>query len=353
MGQKKDGGTVLNAIYITIAFCFVILFHELGHFIVARSLGIKVEKFSIGFGPVLLKIKKGTEYVISAIPLGGFVKMKGENPYDEKREFSPDEFFSKTPFQRTLVVIAGPVANFLLGFLLFFFVFWLGGAVNPINKPIVGRVFDKTPAKTAGLKKGDIIISINGEKIATWNELVKAVHPNAGKKLLFEIKRDGKTFTTEIIPRYDGTAKVGLIGIEASYEKKKIGVFNAFTFAAIKSAGVTILTMRYLYKAIVGKVKAQLAGPIGIASMMDKTIKQGWSIFFNLLALVSLDLGLINLFPIPLMDGGHVAIFAWEGIRKKFPSKKAYGVFQTIGLTIILFLIAFATRSDLLRIFRR
>ncbi|MCD6413501.1 MAG: RIP metalloprotease RseP [Elusimicrobia bacterium] len=343
----------MNIIYIIIAFSFVIFFHEFGHFILAKILGIKVEKFSIGFGPALIKIKKKTQYVLAAIPLGGFVKMKGENPYDGEREFSDDEFFSKTPLQRSLVVIAGPLANFLLGFLIFFFVFWAGGVLSPVNKPIVGEVFKGTPAEKAGLKKGDVIISINGGEIRTWEELVKTVHPKWGKELVFEIRRDEKTFTKKITPRYDKTSKVGLIGIEASYEKKSVSVLVAFSLAAKKSVAITLLTVRYIYRTLVGKVRAQLSGPIGIASMMNKTLKQGWVVFFNLLALVSLNLGLINLFPIPLMDGGHVAIFAWESFRRKFPSRKAYNVFQTIGLAIILFIIVFATRSDLLRIFRK
>jgi len=339
----------VNAIYILLALGLVIVFHEFGHYVVAKRLGIRVEKFSLGFGPVLLKIKKETEFLLSLIPLGGYVKMKGEHPFEE-REFTGDEFFSKTPLQRSCVVIAGPAANFILGFIIFFFTFWLGGVLIPQNEPVIGRVFDKSPALSAGLLKGDRIISVDSRQLKTWEGLVEVVHPGAGKELTFIIERDGKRFQKKITPKLNKSAKVGLIGIEGSYKRKLIPPWKAILFAGEKCAEITYMTLKFLFLAISGKISADVAGPIGIATMMNDTLKQGWLMFLNLIALVSLNLGLINLFPVPLLDGGHVAIFTWEGISKKFPSKKAYAALQTIGLAMIIFLIIFATRNDILRL---
>jgi len=338
---------LLNAIYIILAIGLVIVFHEFGHYVIAKRQGIFVEKFSLGFGPVLLRIKKETEFLLSLIPLGGYVKMKGEHPFEE-RKFTGDEFFSKTPLQRSFVVIAGPAANFVLGFIIFFFTFWLGGVLIPQNKPIVGRVVANSPAEKAGLKKGDIIASVDNKVLKTWDDLVEIVHPNAGKELNFTVSRNGKNFQKKITPKESGG--IGLIGIEVFYRRELIPPWKALPLAAGKCAIIIYTTLKYLYLAVTGKVAADVAGPIGIAAMMNDTLKQGWVMFLNLVAGLSLSLGLINLFPIPLLDGGHIAIFTWESIRKKFPSQKAYNVIQTVGFAVILFLIIFASHKDILRL---
>ncbi len=339
--------SLLNVIYIILAIGLVIVFHEFGHYIVAKRHGIFVEKFSLGFGPVLLKIKRETEFLISLIPFGGYVKMKGEHPF-EGRKFLEDEFFSKTPFQRSSVVIAGPLANFVLGFIIFFFTFWLGGVMVPQNKPVVGRVVKDSAADKAGLKKSDTILTVDGKVLETWDDLVETVHPNAGRELNFEILRNGKKFQKKITPKESGG--IGLIGIEVFYTREFIPPWKALVAAAGKCALIIYTTLKYLYLAVTGKVAADIAGPIGIAAMMNDTLKQGWVMFLNLVAGLSLSLGLINLFPIPLLDGGHIAIFAWEGIRKKFPSQKVYNMIQTVGLAVILFLIIFASQNDILRL---
>ncbi|MFH1353250.1 MAG: RIP metalloprotease RseP [bacterium] len=340
---------ILNVIYIILAIGLVIVFHEFGHYIVAKRHGIFVEKFSLGFGPVILRIKRETEFLISLIPFGGYVKMKGEHPFEE-RKFTGDEFFSKTPLQRSFVVIAGPLANFVLGFIIFFFTFWLGGVLIPQNKPVVGRVVKDSPADKAGLKKSDIILTVDGKVLKTWDDLVGTVHPNAGKELNFEISRNGKKFQRKITPKESIGSGIGLIGIEVFYTREFIPPWKALALSAGKCALIIYTTLKYLYLAVTGKVAADIAGPIGIAAMMNDTLKQGWVMFLNLVAGLSLSLGLINLFPIPLLDGGHIAIFAWEGIRKKFPSQKVYNVIQTVGLAVILFLIIFASRNDILRL---
>ncbi len=341
---------ILDSIYILLAISLVIIIHESGHYAAARLIGVYVEKFSLGFGPVLIKIKRETEFLISLIPLGGYVKMRGEHPF-EKGESSPDGFFSKNPLQRTFVVVAGPVGNFVLGFFILFITTWAGGKLVMQNSSKAGDIIGGKAAEAAGLKQGDSIISINGKLMKKWDDLTAAIHPNAGKQLLFLIERDGKRFTKKITPRLDKQTGNGLIGITAPYTRTALAPHKAFLTAGKRSSQIVIMTAKFLFMAIAGKVKAEVTGPVGIASIMKDTLRQGWIAFFELVALLSLNLGLINLFPIPILDGGHVVIFAWEGITKKFPSEKAYGIMQTIGLVFILFIMLAATRSDLLRIF--
>ncbi len=341
---------ILHSIYILLAISLVIIIHEFGHYAAARIIGVYVEKFSLGFGPVLLKIKRETEFLISLIPLGGYVKMRGEHPF-EKKESSPDGFFSKSPLKRIFVVTAGPAGNFVLGFIILFITTWAGGKLIMQNLSKAGNIIGGSAAESAGLKQGDSIISINGRSMEKWEDLTEAIHPSAGKELLFIIERDGERLTKKITPRLDKRTGSGLIGITAPYTRAPIAPHKAFLSAGERSAGIVIMTAKFLIMTITGKVKAEVTGPVGIASIMKDTLKQGWIAFFELVALLSLNLGLINLFPIPILDGGHVLIFAWEGITKKFPSEKAYGIMQTIGLVFILFIMLAATRADLLRIF--
>lgn len=349
---NPDVVNIIHFIYIILAFGLVIFIHEFGHFLVARRVGIFIEKFSLGFGPALLKVKKdSTEFILSLIPFGGYVKMKGESPFEDTGD--DDAFFSKSPFKRSLVVLAGPVNNFLLGFVIFCFTIWAGGVVIVQNKSAVGDVFVDSPAMRAGLKTGDKILSIDGNKLNSWDELAKAVHPNAEKELAFLIERNGNVFEKKITPQLNPQEKIGLIGITAPYERTRVPVYMAIIEAADRSAAITILTLKFMIYAIGGKVKAEIAGPVGIASMMNRKLKQGWLAFAEMVALISLNLGLINLFPIPLLDGWHITIFAWEAASKKFPSKKVYNAFQTAGVIIILSIIVFATRSDLIRIFAK
>jgi len=343
-------GALKQIWYVLFAFGLVILAHEFGHFIVARKLKIFVEKFSFGFGPAILKIKRKTTYLISLIPLGGYVKMKGENPFSE-REHTDDEFFSKTPFERILVVLAGPVANFLLAFFIFFLVYWIFGVPHPQNLPIAGDIIKGTPAHKAGLLPGDRIVSVNDEEISTWEELVKKIQPNAGKKLKIVIKRGDELKTFFIVPQCNPELKVGTIGIMISYKNQTFPFAKSLYLSAEKCVGITVLTLKYLSLALRKKIKAEISGPIGIATMIGKTANQGFSFFLNLLGLISLNLFLINLFPIPLLDGGHIVIFLWEMVRKKFPSEKTYNILQTIGLAILLMAIIFASKNDILKIF--
>jgi len=219
------------------------------------------------------------------------------------------------------------------------------------NLSKAGDIISGSAAEAAGLKQGDSIISINGKLMKKWDDLTAAIHPSAGRELLFIIERNGEQFTKTITPRPDKKSGIGLIGITAPYTRAPVAPHKAFLTAGKRSARIVILTTRFLVMTIAGKVKAEVTGPVGIASIMKDTLKQGWIAFFELVALLSLNLGLINLFPIPILDGGHVVIFAWEVITKKFPSEKAYGIMQTIGLVFLLLIMLAATRSDLIRLF--
>ncbi len=338
----------------------LIFFHELGHFTVARLFGIRVLKFSIGFGPRIWGIvKNGTDYCISAIPLGGFVKMLGEVPNEE---IPPEErhlAFSHRPvYQRALVVAAGPFANFLLAQVIFFFILLVYG--NPILQPEIGSVKPASPAAKAGLQKGDVFLSVNGKKVDSWEDVSKLIKASDGGEIILKVKRGEKIFQVRVKPQistlkniFGEEVKVPLIGVTASgnIRIEKLSPLRAFFMSFQRTWELTKLTWEGFIKIIERVVPlSTLGGPIMIAQMAGQQAQQGLLNLFYFMAILSINLAILNLLPIPVLDGGHLFFFAIEAIKGSPLTTRQMQIAQQIGLFILGSLMLLVFYNDIARL---
>jgi regulator of sigma E protease len=412
----------------------LVFVHEFGHFIMAKRAGVRVEKFSLGMGPKLFGYKKGdTEYIISALPLGGYVKMAGENP-DEEPTGAPDEFQSKTVWQRAKIAATGPLTNILLAFLVMPLVFMVGTysegpakvgyvesgspaeragfmagdviekingrsindwtkalsliAVNPDTDVIVtidrrgerktftlrpqtatelkigmsglipdmpaeiGRLKPGFPAEKAGIQLNDKIIAVNGTTIYHWNQFSSLVRESKGKKLSIAIERAGKRTEIDVTPQEDSGRYV--IGVEPIVKLvfKKYGFLESLRLGfdkTIESVDLTLITLKKLLTFNLS-IKT-LGGPVMIAQMSGQAAAAGLSSFLSLLAIISISLGILNLLPIPVLDGGLILFLIIEAIRKKPLSRRVMEVSQSIGAAVLITLIAVVSYNDVMRMF--
>lgn len=339
----------------------LVFVHELGHFLVARLCGVGVEVFSLGFGPKILRKKKGrTEYCISAIPLGGYVKMTGEEPgaalEPEEKEIS---FTHKSVGKRALIVAAGPFFNFLLAIVIFYLLYQISGVY--LAKPEVGKVLENTPALEAGILPGDVIKEISGQPVATFDDISKAVAASRGEAIDVVVEREGRTFVIPVRPeRRDGKNVFGetvdryVIGILGTGETfhRSLNVFQAATRSLADTWGLVKLTILSVVKMISGTVSADnLGGPIMIAQMAGEQARAGMVNFVWFIALLSVNLGIINLFPIPVLDGGHLLFFGIEAVIGRSVSDKLREKLVQFGAAVLVALMIFVFYNDIVRIF--
>ena len=424
-----------------LAFLFVlgvlVFVHELGHFMAARRLGVRVITFSLGFGPKILKFTRGdTEYCISIIPLGGYVKMAGENP-DDPRSGKPDEFLSKTKWQRFQILIMGPVMNILLAVVVMAVVLAQGadvpayqdeppvvgmvGAGSPAEKvgiqrgdriltvsgddidtwqdlfvaigtrpdrdvpvtllrngqtvavtvrpnpetryevgdigvlpdvnPVVGAVVPGDPAERAGIRKGDTIVAVNGERVIFGRQLVTATSRSVGKPIDLTIKRDGQEQHISVTPEQRGDR--GMIGITISEATKSFqpGPLEAVKLSVERNIEFGGLIFKTLGGLFVGETSPrQLMGPVAIAQLSGESAEAGWIALFTLMASISLNLGLLNLMPVPVLDGGHILIMALEGVARRDFSMQVKEKFLLAGFVVLMMLMVTVIYNDLMRI---
>jgi regulator of sigma E protease len=429
--------TALSFLFVLGVLVFV---HELGHFLVARWHGVRVITFSLGFGTKILKFERGgTEYCISLIPLGGYVKLAGET-VEENRTGAPDEFLSKSKWVRFQVYIAGPIMNILLAWIVLAGVLSQGADVPLFESsaPVIGVVAENSPAAGAGLRVGDRILTVNGRSVDTWEDLSIEVLPRAGRELSVLVARDGGQVSVRITPDAVGRYEFGDIGIgpalrpqvmqvnpgtpaeraglrsgdvlvavggersltqervierirasanaplpllvardgaevelsvvpEGSVGSATIGVslspyetrridptmLEAFRMSAVQNWESTKLigrTLRGLFTA--DTPVRQLMGPVAIAEMSGTAASIGWVALFNLMAMISLNLGLLNLMPVPVLDGGHIAILAVEGIARRDLSIKVKERILTVGAVAIVLLMVTVIFNDIARLLR-
>ena len=339
----------------------LIFFHEFGHFLIARFFGVGVEKFSLGFGPRLIGKKVGiTDYRISAIPLGGYVKMVGEEP---DAEIDPEEiplsFTHKHVAKRMAIVAAGPVANILLAVIIFFGIFLFSGTF--VLKPSVGSVKQGAPAFSAGLEKGDLITAINGSAINSWDEMAEIINGSKGKTIRLAVRRGDSTRNFTITPEQVTTKNIFgediqryIIGITASGESysKDLNLFQAFSESLLQTYRVTELMVVIIAKLITGDISTDtLGGPIMIAQMAGDSAKAGIGSLISFIALISINLAIINLLPIPVLDGGHLLFFSIEAIKGSPVSIKVREIAQQIGLFLLILLMIVVFYNDISRIF--
>lgn len=339
---------------------FLIVFHELGHFLVARRAGVGVLKFSIGFGPRLVGFRHGmTEYVISAVPFGGFVKMVGEDPEEEVRaEDLPYSFTAKPLWKRTAIVLAGPVANLLLAFVAFASAFLIYGAQVPSEAARVGGLVEGMPAKAAGMQRGDLVVALDGKPIETWDELAAAINASAGRTLALTVERGGQRFDLSVTPQpredknlfgeVQGTAF--RIGIERSFDSETVSPLEAVRLGAYETVWWIRTLILSLWKLIAGVIPAdQIGGPILIVQAAGEHAQRGLDNLLHFMAMISVNLAILNLLPIPVLDGGHLVFFLIEGILRRPLAIRHREIATQVGLVLLVGLMAFAIYNDIAR----
>lgn len=337
----------------------LIIVHEFGHFIVAKRMGVRVERFSLGFGPQLFKRKKkDTEYVLSLIPLGGYVKLAGDNL--EEYKGNPDEYLAKSPGQRAAIIFFGPLLNYVLGFLFFWLIFFIG---YPMLTTKVGSLIDGLGAKEVGIQVGDRIVAVDGQKVDLWEELQKIIQDKKStdvvkvsllrnnKELVYEVKIKEKELDDLLGQKHS----VGLLGItpEGEIVQVRYGPIESFILGANKTKDLTVITYRALWRIARGKLsmRESVTGPLGLFYITSKAAKVGMVALLHLIAVLSLSLSIFNLLPFPVLDGGHLVFLAMEKIRGKTLGLKAERIVTQIGLTVIISLALFVTYNDFLRFF--
>ncbi len=337
---------------------FLIFFHELGHFLAARMFGVTVEVFSIGFGKKLFcKKYKNTNYCLSAIPLGGYVQMKGQDDLDPlKRSKDKDSYNAKKPWQRIIILLAGPFANFLLAFILYLAISFIG--VKELA-PVIGKITPNSPAAKAHLKPKDKIIQINDIKIKTWRDLSEAIKNSKGK-LTFIIKRDKEIKTVNITPKiiklkniFGEDVKKRAIGIMPSGDlvTLHLNFIETFKYAFNRTLDASYLIVKGLQKLIEGIVPLnQMGGVISIVQVTSKAAEVGIVALFSLTALISVNLGVLNLLPIPALDGGHIIFNLYEMIFKRPPNEEVLYKLTIGGWIALLSLMLFTIYNDIIRI---
>jgi len=340
----------------------LIFFHELGHFLIAKRSGIRVERFSLGFPPKLIGKKVGdTEYCISWIPLGGYVKMAGEEPDEKMLKGEPWEFMSKPVGVRALVVMAGPVMNLLLAVFIFWgIIFFMGKQKIHEESTKVGLVAAGGPADKAGIKPGDEIISINGIKVTSFREMARIIYQQVEKPIEVKWIREGKEYTAQITTFKDRVLnekgelqEVGKIGIGPTYTTVKVG----FLRSLVEGMGTVIFilseSIKFIWGLITGAASIKLlGGPLFIAQTAGETAKSGFVNLLSFMALLSVNLSLINLLPIPVLDGGHLLFLGIEKIKGSPLSLKQRATMQQIGLAFLILLIILVTYNDFLRLIK-
>ncbi len=337
--------TLLATIFV---FGLLVFVHELGHFLTAKMVRMRVDEFAIGFGPKLVSFRRGeTLYSLRIIPLGGFNKIAGMDPDEEHDERS---FCAKPVWARMLVIFAGSAMNFILPVLLFCIVFWSSGIETPSEKAIIGNLLPGKPAATAGILPGDHIRTVNGASVDSWKQFVSAVQGNAGNKLTITIDRKGEPHSIDVIPEYDQRTNRGIIGVTPEIIMYHPGVIDGIGIAVKHTYTIAIAMLNGIGQMITGKAAADVAGPIGVAQMAGQVAQNGLIPLLQFAAFLSINLGLINLLPVPVLDGGHLVTLTIEAIRRKPLSSKSLQFVQMVGLALLMMLFLLATFKDITRL---
>jgi len=335
----------------------IILVHEWGHFIVARLIGVKVERFSFGFGPLLLRwTRSGTEYVLSLLPFGGYVKLAGEVEEGRSSPAKPWEYRGRSLVERGSIVLAGPLINYAVGFILFFIVFVIGA---PIFTTKIGHLLKGYPAAEAGLLEGDRIVAVNGKEVDAWEEMTRSIQTQTDAVTL-TVEREGKRFPQRVRPKvlertnlFGTVTRVGMVGITPSDEVRtqRYSPGEAFTKAGTQVWFLTRVTLQSLWAIATGglSLKESFTGPIGIFYITSSVAEQGLAPLLQLIAVLSTSIGLFNLLPIPVLDGGHLLFLIMEKLRGRPVSMRTQEAMTRVGLGCLLLLLAVVTYNDLLR----
>ena len=340
---------LLQIIAVVFGLGFLVFIHELGHFSVAKFYKVKVLKFTLGFGKEIWGFTKGeTRYSVCLFPLGGMVAMAGENPDEAKGE--KDEFLSLPFYKKIMIIFAGPLMNYVFAIFLFAFIFNLWGTSAISDEAKIGALAKDSCAQKAGLLINDKILSIDGENIENWLSLTDSLKGKAEKEVNLKILRDDKEMDFNFVLDKNPATGNGMLGIQPLIIKEKLPFLKTISFSCYTVVYQTTFTLQYLWDKLIKWEKPEVAGPIGVIQFMANSAKSGLETYLRLLAVISVALGLFNLFPIPLVDGGMIVLFLLEGIIRKRISTKVIAVYNYIGLGLILLIFLFATYSDLIRL---
>ena len=336
--------TILGAVFV---FGVIVMIHELGHFLTAKACGMRVDEFAIGIGPNVIQKQKGeTLYSIRLLPLGGFNKIAGMDPSEDVGERG---FNNKPVWQRFIVIAAGATFNFLLAIVIYFCIFAFHGTTVPSHEPVIGDTFAGNPAAEAGIQQGDRILTINGQSIQEWKDITQSLQGHSNHVVSVTLDRKGEIISTTVIPRESGDRAV--IGINPVMDVKQYGIGES-AISAVTHTGSTIMEMlQGLWNIVTGHSKGDVAGPIGVAQMAGQVAQHGFISLLLFTALLSLNLGVINLLPIPVLDGGHLVLLILEGITGRKLPEKALQYIQMTGVGLLLLVFVYSTFQDILRLF--
>lgn len=337
--------TILATIFV---FGIIVFIHEFGHFITAKASGMRVDEFAIGFGPAIAKKRKGeTLYSIRAIPLGGYNKIAGMDPEEPLDDRS---FLNKPVWKRFIVIAAGAVFNFLLAIVIFFMIYAVNGIQTPSMEPVVGNMMSNSPAMTAHMTVNDRIVSINGKPVNEWTDISKSLQGTANTLVPIVVNRDGVNQELTVIPEAVGNEGRAVIGINPVMNSMPLNVAEAVVQSLHTTGFVLVSMVDGIWSMITGHTNAELAGPIGVAQMAGQVAESGFANLLQFTALLSLNLGVINLLPIPALDGGYLIVLIIEGITRRRLPAKALQYIQMTGIVILLALFVYATTHDISRL---
>ena len=333
--------TIIASIII---FGLLIFVHELGHYLAAKRAGIKVLEFALGFGKELVGWEKeGTRYTLRLFPLGGFCRLLGEAAEEKEQE---GNFQHKSIPARFAVIAAGPAMNFILAILLFALMYFFFLGVPQQHTTRIGEVLSGGRADEVGIQGGDIILAVNSVKVQDWSDVVTRINANPEQEILLQFQRDGQRYTVPVTP--EGQDGRGLIGITPEYKKFSFfpSIFWGFnyTWFFIKLIFVSI------YQMILGVIPADVAGPVGIVSVVGEVMQTGISNLLSLAAIISINLGIINLLPIPALDGSRLLFLSLEGIRGKPIDPQKEGFIHFVGFAMLIILMIFISLQDIFRL---
>ena len=337
--------TILACIFV---FGILVTVHEFGHFITAKLTGMKVEEFSIGFGPTIYQQQEGeTLYSLRMLPLGGYNKIAGMDPDDPD---DPERGFNSKPVtSRMLVILAGSLMNILLPVVIFFGLFLAFGMDVPENKPVLGQIIEGYPAEQSGLKEGDRILSINGKPVHEWLDIRKNIADSGMQPIPFEIQRDTEKLTITVTPGVNPETGKPFIGVVSSLKNVRLTPVQAVVASVTATKNIIKNMYASLYHMVTGKTKAEFSGPVGVAKMAGEVAHKGFDRLMQFTAMLSLNLAIINLLPLPALDGGHFLILLIEAVTGHKLGKTAMQNIQKVGVAMILALTIFATFKDLTR----
>ncbi len=355
----------MNTLFSFILVLGLLIFvHELGHFLFAKLFRVRVLKFSLGFGPKIAgKVIGETEYVISALPLGGFVKMFGENPDEQEMDDGDKKasFAHKPVWQRFMIVLAGPLFNLLFSVLLFFMVFIFVGVPTPVDTTRIGKVTAESAAENAGLETDDVILEINSQPTLSWLDVLNGVKGSEGRELSVVVQRGSERLQLKVTPKIDSVKNVFGEEVEKRF---MIGIVKAdeltYTRKTLIESMQTALAQTWMYISltVMGFVKlfqrvipaSEIGGPILIAQIAGEQMKAGWVNLFYFMGLLSINLGFLNLLPVPVLDGGHLVFLTIEGIMRKPMNERAQIFAQQIGIGLLTTLMIFVFYNDIVRL---